>query len=119
MAWWQVALQVVQYMQTAYEFNEAYERDDEVGMASSAASMLTIKEPESVGEGLKAVAMREYPTEVKQIGAAITGKSIGGAAKEMVKAEFPRISHGMKAAKELSSIGSSKRLLVTEEEEED
>ena len=56
-------------------------------MASSAVSMGSIKTPASVGEGLKAIAAREYPTEVKQIGAAITGKTIGGVAKEMVKAE--------------------------------
>lgn len=121
MAWWAVALQAVQYMQAAYQFNEAYERDDETGMASAAASAYGIKTPTSLGQGLKDVAAKEYPTEVKQIGQAITGKTIGGALKGMAATEleekFPEEAAAYKTMRKMQPT-SSQRLLVTEEEEE-
>ena len=121
MAWWAVALQVVQYMQAAYQFNEAYERDDVAGMAGAAAGMGKIKTPSTVGQGLKAVAAREYPTEVKQVGQAITGKTVAGALKGMATTELEeKFPEGAAAYKTMRKIQptSSQRLLVTEEEEE-
>jgi hypothetical protein len=116
MAWWQVALKVAAYLNSAYNFNEAYEKDDIKGMAASAASAFGIKTPSSVEEGLKQFVGQNYPVGTEQISQMSKASSVGGALKSAAKVEFPSASKAVEMYKGIREESGGTTTVTTTQE---